>query len=63
MVYQLDFGRPDSFFAAQKFRVKDGDVIYIATASGYELQKFLKLIGTIVNPALSWGNSINNLTD
>ena len=63
VVYQIDFGRPDSFFAAQKFRVKDGDVIYIATASGYELQKFLKLIGTIVNPALSWGNSINNLTD
>ena len=63
VVYQIDFGRPDSFFAAQKFRVKDGDVIYIATASGYELQKFLKLIGTIVNPALSWGNSITNLTN
>ena len=63
VVYQIDFGRPDSFFAAQTFRIRNGDIIYVAPASGYELSKFLRLIGSIVNPAMSWGNSIYNLTN
>jgi polysaccharide export outer membrane protein len=43
--------------------VKNGDVIYVATASSYELSKFLRIVGLIVNPALSWGNNINKITE
>ncbi len=63
MVYQIDLNQPGSFFNSQNFSVKNGDVIYIATASSYELSKFLRIVGLIVNPALSWGNNINKITE
>ena len=63
VVYQVDFSQPGAFFSSQNFSIKNGDVIYVATASSYELSKFLRIIGLIVNPALSWGNTINKMTD
>lgn len=63
VVYQIDFSQPGSFFTSQNFSVKNGDVIYVATASSYELSKFLRIVGLIVNPALSWGNTVNKMTD
>ena len=63
MVYQIDLNQPVSFFSSQNFSVKNGDVIYVATASSYELSKFLRIVGLIVNPALSWGNNINKITE
>jgi polysaccharide export outer membrane protein len=63
VVYQIDFSQPGAFFSSQNFSVKNGDVIYVATASSYELSKFLRIVGLIVNPFISWGNSINKMTD
>lgn len=63
IIYEIDFNEPESFFKSQNFKVKNRDVIFIASASGYELTKFLRMLGLIVNPALSWGNTINNMTD
>lgn len=63
VIYQVDFEQPESFFRSQNFMIKNGDVIFVASASGYELSKFLRMLGLIVNPALSWGNTINRMTD
>jgi polysaccharide export outer membrane protein len=63
VIYEIDFEQPESFFRSQNFRIKNGDVIFVASASGYELSKFLRMLGLIVNPALSWGDSINRLVD
>ena len=63
VVYQVDFSQPGAFFSSQNFSIKNGDVIYVATASSYELSKFLRIIGLIVNPALSWGNTINRISE
>ena len=63
MIYQVDFEQPESFFRSQNFMIKNGDVIFVASASGYELTKFLRMLGLIVNPALSWGNTINRMTN
>ena len=49
VVYRLDFNRPDSFFLAQKFMMKDKDVLYVANHPTAELGKFLS---TIVSPLL-----------
>lgn len=46
VVYQLDLKDPEGYFAAQRFLMRDNDVVYVSNASGVELQKFLGLIGT-----------------
>ena len=63
VIYEIDFEQPESFFRSQNFRIKNGDVIFVASASGYELSKFLRMLGLIVNPAISWGNSINKMAE
>ena len=46
VVYQLDLKDPEGYFAAQRFLMRDNDVVYVSNASAVELQKFLGLIGT-----------------
>ena len=43
-VYVLDMGRPQAYFLAQQFMMRDNDVIYVANAIGTELKKFLTLL-------------------
>src|SRR5690606_36697381 len=49
VVYRLDFSRPDAMFLAQKFMMKDKDVLYVANHSTAEFGKFLL---SIVSPML-----------
>lgn len=49
-VYNLDLSDPQGFFIAKTFPVRDGDIVYIATAPLAELQKFLSVIGSITAP-------------
>jgi polysaccharide export outer membrane protein len=46
VVYQLDLKDPQGYFAAQRFLMRDNDVVYVSNASAVQLQKFLGLIGT-----------------
>lgn len=46
VVYQLDLKDPNGYFAAQRFVMRDNDVVYVSNASSVQLQKFLGLIGT-----------------
>ena len=39
-VYRLNFRDPSSFFAAQRFMMRDRDVIYAANADSIEMKKF-----------------------
>lgn len=63
VVYQLYMGEAESLFVAQNFKIKNGDVVYLASSGANELSKFLRMVGLIVNPLVSWGNTVNNLTD
>lgn len=45
IVYRLDLKKPASFLAAQRFPVKDRDVVYLANSPSTELAKFLGLLG------------------
>jgi len=49
-VYQLDLRDPASLFVMRAFDMEDGDIVYVATAPGFELQKFLSLIGSALYP-------------
>jgi polysaccharide biosynthesis/export protein len=46
VVYQLDLQKPDSLLAAQRFPIKNKDVVYFANSPSTELSKFLALIGS-----------------
>ena len=53
VVYRLSLRDAKSFFLARSFKMRDKDVLYVANASGAELQKFLNLVGTITSPVIS----------
>ena len=63
VVYQLYMGEAESLFVAQNFKINNGDVVYLASSGANELSKFLRMVGLIVNPLVSWGNTVNNLAD
>ncbi|WP_439892793.1 polysaccharide biosynthesis/export family protein [Ralstonia sp. 25C] len=56
VVYRVDLRDPASLFAAQRFRVEDKDVLYVANAPAAELQKFLNVVLSGAYPVL---NAIN----
>ncbi len=51
LVYRLDLKKPDSFLAAQRFPIKNKDVVYFANSPSTELSKFLGLLGSGVGTA------------
>jgi polysaccharide export outer membrane protein len=50
IVYRIDLQDPRSFFVAQNFPMENKDVLYVANASGAELQKFLNLLLSTIYP-------------
>ncbi len=53
VIYRLSLRDPKSYFLARTFQLRDKDVLYVANASGAELQKFLNLVSTISSPIIS----------
>lgn len=48
-VYRVDMSQPNSLFNATAIHIRNGDVIYAASASAVELRKALGLLGLTVN--------------
>lgn len=53
VVYRLTLRDAKNYFLARSFAMRDKDVLYVANATGAELQKFLTLVATIASPVLS----------
>lgn len=53
VIYQLDLGEPAAFFAAQRFRIENGDVLFVSNAPAAELNKFLRIVSSITAPVLT----------
>lgn len=43
-IYRMNFRRPDAYFLASKFGMRDSDILYVSNADSVELFKFLNLI-------------------
>ncbi len=56
VIYRLNLRDPKGFFMAQKFVVKNEDIIYIANAESVEFIKFLNL----VNSTATTSDNVNN---
>lgn len=57
-IYQLDFSRPNAFFMARAFLMRDKDIIYVANAPVTDLRKFTN---TILSPLLGATQTIDIL--
>ena len=53
VLYHVNLQDVDGYFLASRFSVLNDDIIYVANASGSQLQKFLTLIGAITQPIVS----------
>lgn len=53
IVYHVNMRDPQSYFALQRFTMRDKDVIYIANAPTVQIYKFLQLVYTFATPAVT----------
>jgi polysaccharide export outer membrane protein len=51
VVYQLNFSDPRGFFAAQRFLMRDDDVLYVSNATGADFQKLLSIFSGSLSTA------------
>ena len=49
-VYNIDLSKPESVFVTRDFKIKDGDIIYVATAPSVQIQQFLQFISNAISP-------------
>jgi len=50
VIYQADLKRPETYFAVQHFRMRDGDIIYVSNSRVAELQRFLNILSSSILP-------------
>lgn len=53
IVYRLDMRDPAAFFRGGEFRMRDKDVLYVASAPLVDLQKILQIFNLAVQPAVT----------
>ena len=59
VIYQFDMNKPETYFAAQNFPMKNKDVVYVSVASSVELMKFLSIITSVFAPAVAINNQFS----
>lgn len=58
VIYRLNLRDPASFFAAQSFAVRDDDLLYVSTALGADLQRFLATLSSVAFSTIAIGDAI-----
>lgn len=52
-IYRLNLLDPRAYFIGQRFAMREGDVVFIASARSNQLFKFVQLLNLLVTPAVS----------
>lgn len=60
VVYSLRMDDAASLFAMQDFQMRDDDVLYISTAPGVELERFLATLSTTAFSIVATANALDN---
>lgn len=58
VIYRLDLTKPEMFFLAQNFPMRDKDVLYVSTAPLVDFQKFLSVATQMAYTLINIGNQI-----
>jgi polysaccharide export outer membrane protein len=53
VIYRLNLLDPASYFAAQRFQMREKDVMLIANAQSNQIGKFVQMINQLATPALT----------
>ena len=59
VIYQVDLRNPETYFASQRFAMRDGDVMFVSNSPAAEFQRFVNIIAGSVLPGLSVINTVN----
>lgn len=58
VIYQVDLKRPETYFAAQSFEMRDGDILYVANSRLAELQRFVGVLASSILPVSTVRNTV-----
>lgn len=58
VIYKLDLSDPGSFFVAQGFPIRNGDVIYVSNAPLADLQKFVTIVSSMAYSIIGISNAV-----
>lgn len=58
VIYRLKFSDPSSFFTAQNFAIRNGDILYVSNATGADLQKFLTALSNVALSTIAITNAV-----
>lgn len=50
VIYRVDMKQPETYLAAQKFRMRDGDVLYVSNSPVADLQRFVNIVASSILP-------------
>jgi polysaccharide export outer membrane protein len=50
VIYRADLKEPATFFAAQNFQMRDGDIIYVSNSKLSDLQRFVSVVASSILP-------------
>ena len=53
VIYHLDMMNPQSYFLAQRFAIRNGDVLYFSNSPANAAAKFINLLNQLVSPAVT----------
>lgn len=62
VIYQVNLKDPGAFFLAQRFPIRNKDIIYVSNAGIVDLQRFANIVGSFIAPAataVSIGVAVN----
>ena len=62
-VYQLNMMRPGAYLLAQKFLMRDRDVLFVGNARANQLTKFVQLISQLFIPVVTVQTTVANATE
>lgn len=58
VVYQVDLKEPQTYFAAQRFAMRNSDVVYVSNSPAADFQRFVNILASSVLPGVSVVNSV-----
>ena len=58
VIYRIDLKQPETYLAAQKFEMRNGDVLYVSNSPVSDFQRFLGLVASSILPISAAGTVI-----
>ncbi len=58
MIYRIDMKNPATYFLAQNFEMRDGDLLYVANSGISEFRQFFAVIASTVLPVAAVRNGL-----